>query len=62
MLGIDRMLHAVREHLGMDVAFLAEFRATDRIFRHVDAKTAAPIQAGDTLPLDPVWARERYDL
>jgi hypothetical protein len=36
----------------MDVAFLAEFRTKDRIFRHVDAKTAAPIQAGDTLSLD----------
>jgi EAL domain-containing protein (putative c-di-GMP-specific phosphodiesterase class I) len=55
------MLHAVREHLGMDVAFLAEFRATDRIFRHVDAKTAAPIQAGDTLPLEQGWCQRVVD-
>jgi EAL domain-containing protein (putative c-di-GMP-specific phosphodiesterase class I) len=59
--GIDKMLHAVREHLGMDVAFLAEFRAKDRIFRHVDAKTAAPIQAGDTLSLDRGYCQRVVD-
>jgi EAL domain-containing protein (putative c-di-GMP-specific phosphodiesterase class I) len=59
--GIDKMLHAVREHLGMDVAFLAEFRARDRIFRHVDAKTTAPIQAGDTLTLDKGYCQRVVD-
>jgi len=59
--GIDKMLHAVREHLGMDVAFLAEFRAKDRIFRHVDAKAAAPIQAGDTLDLDQGYCQRVVD-
>jgi EAL domain-containing protein (putative c-di-GMP-specific phosphodiesterase class I) len=59
--GIDKMLHAVREHLGMDVAFLAEFRAKDRIFRHVDAKAAAPIQAGDTLSLDQGYCQRVVD-
>jgi EAL domain-containing protein (putative c-di-GMP-specific phosphodiesterase class I) len=55
------MLHAVREHLGMDVAFLAEFRARDRIFRHVDAKGIAPIQAGDTLSLDKGYCQRVVD-
>jgi EAL domain-containing protein (putative c-di-GMP-specific phosphodiesterase class I) len=59
--GIDRMLQAVREHLGMDVAFLAEFRARDRIFRHVDAKTTAPIKAGDTLSLDIGYCQRVVD-
>jgi EAL domain-containing protein (putative c-di-GMP-specific phosphodiesterase class I) len=59
--GIDKMLHAVREHLNMDVAFLAEFRAKDRIFRHVDAKSAAPIQAGDTLSLDQGYCQRVVD-
>ena len=59
--GIDKMLHAVREHLGMDVAFLAEFRGRDRIFRHVDAKTAAPIQVGDTLSLDQGYCQRVVD-
>jgi EAL domain-containing protein (putative c-di-GMP-specific phosphodiesterase class I) len=59
--GIDKMLHAVREHLGMDVAFLAEFRAKDRIFRNVDAKSAAPIRAGDTLSLDQGYCQRVVD-
>ena len=50
--GVDKMLHAVREHLGMDIAFVSEFREKDRVFRHVDAKAASPIQAGDALPLE----------
>jgi EAL domain-containing protein (putative c-di-GMP-specific phosphodiesterase class I) len=36
----------------MDVAFVAEFRADDRIFRYVDARGASPIQPGATLPLE----------
>lgn len=59
--GIDKMLRAVREHLGMDVAFLAEFRARDRIFRHVDAKTVAPIRAGDSLSLDQGYCQRVVD-
>lgn len=59
--GIDKMLRAVREHLGMDVAFLAEFRARDRIFRHVDAKTVAPIRAGDSVPLDQGYCQRVVD-
>jgi EAL domain-containing protein (putative c-di-GMP-specific phosphodiesterase class I) len=59
--GIDKMLHAVREHLGMDVAFLAEFRTRDRIFRNVDAKSAAPIRAGDTLSLDQGYCQRVVD-
>src|ERR1700679_692832 len=59
--GIDNMLHAVREHLGMDVAFLTEFRARDRIFRHVDAKSTAPIHAGDTLSLEEGYCQRVVD-
>jgi EAL domain-containing protein (putative c-di-GMP-specific phosphodiesterase class I) len=59
--GIDKMLHAVREHLGMDVAFLAEFRDRDRVFRHVDAGTACSIKPGDTLPLDQGFCQRVVD-
>lgn len=59
--GIDKMLHAVREHLGMDVAFISEFRATDRIFRHVDAKGSAPIEAGAALPLEQGYCQRVVD-
>ncbi len=41
---IDKVLHALRTHLNMDVAFLAEFRQQDRVFRNVDAVPDAPDQ------------------
>ncbi len=34
---VDIVLKSVRTHLGMDVAFVAEFGQHDRLFRHVDA-------------------------
>jgi len=59
--GINKMLRAVREHLGIDVAFLTEFRAKDRIFTHVDGKTGAPIRAGDSLSLDQGYCQRVAD-
>ncbi|MBV8741896.1 MAG: EAL domain-containing protein [Sinobacteraceae bacterium] len=50
--GIDKVLHAVRTHLQMDVAFVAQFRRDDRVFNHVDAAGRSPIKAGDAIPLD----------
>jgi hypothetical protein len=44
---VDKVLHAIRDHLGMDVAFVSEFRNSDRIFRHMDALDRTPIHAGD---------------
>jgi EAL domain-containing protein (putative c-di-GMP-specific phosphodiesterase class I) len=58
---IDKVLHAVRTHLGMDVAFIAEFQATERVFRHVDARGRAPLHAGDALPLDEGYCRRVVD-
>jgi len=49
--GIGHVLRIVRKHLGMDVAFVSRFRAEDRVFEHVDADGAAPIQVGQTIPL-----------
>lgn len=54
---IDRILHAVRAHLGMDVAFVSEFVGDIRIFRHVDAPGWTPIHTGDTLPLDEGYCK-----
>jgi EAL domain-containing protein (putative c-di-GMP-specific phosphodiesterase class I) len=39
---IHQMLHAIRQHLGMDVGFISEFRDGRRYFRHVDASAAEP--------------------
>jgi EAL domain-containing protein (putative c-di-GMP-specific phosphodiesterase class I) len=49
--GITHVLRIVRKQLGMDVAFVSRFRAEDRVFDHVDADGAAPLQVGQTIPL-----------
>jgi EAL domain-containing protein (putative c-di-GMP-specific phosphodiesterase class I) len=50
---VDRVLAAVRTHLGMDVAFVSEFNGRDRIFRNVISNgDYAPIVPGDRSPLD----------
>lgn len=59
--GIDTILQAVRNHLGMDVAFVSEFRLQDRVFRHVDAQGRTPIQAGDAAPLEHGYCQRVVD-
>lgn len=54
---VDRFLGAVRRHLGMDIAFVSEFRVRDRVMRHVDAKSHQPIQVGDAIPLEDGYCR-----
>ncbi|WP_462378872.1 sensor domain-containing phosphodiesterase [Pseudomonas sp. Marseille-QA0892] len=49
---IDKIVRAVRTHLGMDVAFVSRFRNEDRIFTHVDCEGPAILKRGDTMPLD----------
>lgn len=50
---VERILHAVRSHLGMDVAFVSEFVGGRRIFRHIDAAgRTAPMQVGGSDPLE----------
>lgn len=43
---IERALHAIRHHLGMEVAFVAEFTDGRRVFRHVDSGYDGPVRAG----------------
>lgn len=50
--GVDRMLRTVRKYLGMDVAFVAHFRETDRVFEHVDTDGPPLIEPGTALPLE----------
>ena len=49
--GVERVLRSVRKHLGMDVAFISQFRGSDRIFESVDADATAPVYVGQTAPL-----------
>jgi len=58
---VNKLLSAVRRHLGMDVAFVSQFRETDRIFHHVDARGQSPIQAGDAIPLSEGYCKHVVD-
>ena len=50
--GVAQVLHTVRKHLGMDVAFISHFREVDRVFEHVDSDGVAPITVGQAIPLE----------
>lgn len=58
---VDKVVHAIRDHLDMDVAFVSEFRETDRVFRHVDARDKTPINPGDAAPLDMGYCQRVVD-
>jgi EAL domain-containing protein (putative c-di-GMP-specific phosphodiesterase class I) len=58
---IDRVLRAMRTHLGMDVAFVSHFRDTDRVFTHVDARGQAPLSPGDVLAMSAGYCRSVVD-
>lgn len=45
---IPRLLAAIRKHLGMDAAFVAEFVEGRRVFRHVDAAVGGAPRPGDS--------------
>jgi EAL domain-containing protein (putative c-di-GMP-specific phosphodiesterase class I) len=45
---IPRLLAAIRQHLGMDVAFVAEFVGERRVFRYVDAAVEGAPRPGDS--------------
>ena len=49
--GVDRMLRAIRKHLGMDVAFISHFRPPDRVLTHVDSVPNGPLQQDQSIPL-----------
>ena len=58
---IDRVLRALRNHLDMDVAFVAQFRTDDRVFTHVDSDGDAPISPGDALPPEAGYCQRVID-
>ncbi len=50
---LTRLLHSIRRHLGMDVAFISEFRDGRRFFRHVEiGDSHLALQPGDSDPLE----------
>lgn len=55
---IDRVLQSVRQHLGMEVAYVSEFVGNDSVYRAVDAPgLEALIKPGDRRSLDDVYCR-----
>jgi len=57
-LSIQRALSVIRQHLGMDVAYLSEFVDGRSVFRVVDAPgLEALIKPGDVRSLDEVYCR-----
>jgi EAL domain-containing protein (putative c-di-GMP-specific phosphodiesterase class I) len=59
---LPRALRALRSHLGMDVAFISEFRDGRRIFRYVDAaRDNLPIQIGGTDALEETYCQRIVD-
>ena len=54
---VDRVLRAMRIHLGMDVAFVSHFRRIDRVFTHVDSASSVPLSPGDVLEMSAGYCR-----
>jgi EAL domain-containing protein (putative c-di-GMP-specific phosphodiesterase class I) len=56
------ILRAIREHLGMDVAFISEFTGADRVFRYVDSSHADhPVRAGGADRLEDSYCQRIID-
>src|ERR1700692_4266464 len=55
---VGRALHAIRSHLGMEVAYVSEFVGDRTVFRQVDAPGLENIiKVGDLYSLDDVYCR-----
>lgn len=55
---IDRMLYAVRQHLGLAVAYVSQFVGDNAVYKSVDAPGLEHlIKAGDQRSLDHVYCR-----
>lgn len=58
---VQDAIRAIRMHLGMDVAFLAEFSGDNRIYRKIDTDLELPIAAGDITPLEETYCQRVVD-
>jgi EAL domain-containing protein (putative c-di-GMP-specific phosphodiesterase class I) len=53
---LPRAIRALRTHLGMDIAFISQFRDGRRVFRYVDAaRPRVAVQVGVTDPLEDTY-------
>lgn len=59
---LQNALHSIRTHLGMDVAFISEFKSGRRIFRYVDsAEPNPPLTVGGSDPLEDSFCQRVVD-
>ncbi len=59
---VSEVLRTIREHLGMDVAFVSEFIDGNRQFQYVDSGIeGCPIQVGDAGPLEESFCQRVVD-
>jgi EAL domain-containing protein (putative c-di-GMP-specific phosphodiesterase class I) len=58
---LQEIMTAVRTHLGMDVAFIAKFEGGQRVFTHVSASGAAPVEPGNSGPLEESYCQRVVD-
>jgi EAL domain-containing protein (putative c-di-GMP-specific phosphodiesterase class I) len=59
---IERILKTVRQHLGMDVAFVSHVVGNQRIFRYVEGATdRVTLHPGDAGPLDESYCQRILD-
>jgi EAL domain-containing protein (putative c-di-GMP-specific phosphodiesterase class I) len=55
---IPEMVHLLRKHLGMDVAFVAEFQQSQREIKVVDTEESdCPVQPGVCTPIEETYCR-----
>ncbi len=55
-------LHAIRAHLGMEVAFISEFDEDRRVFRYVDEDEGAPrLEVGASGPRESSYCQRVVD-
>lgn len=52
---IDKILEAVRVHLGMDIAFASKFVDGRREFTHINSEAPAPASPGDSEPQEETY-------
>ncbi len=59
---VPDILHAIRQHLKMEVAFVSEFINDQRVFRYVDSSwTKSPVHVGEGGPLDESYCQRVVD-
>jgi EAL domain-containing protein (putative c-di-GMP-specific phosphodiesterase class I) len=59
---VPDILHAVREHLKMEVAFVSEFTDGQRVFRYVDSSWSKnPVRIGEGGPLEDSYCQRVVD-